>query len=145
MKKKCILVDIDGTLADISERRKILKETNNWDLFFENILQDRVNNWCLEIISKFKADHSIIVVTGRMSKHSDKTLRWLSNNNVFFTEIFFRKDNDYRSDEVVKEEIYLEKIFPNYKVIFVLDDRARVVKKWRELGLICLQCDEGNF
>ena len=30
-------------------------------------------------------------------------------------------------------------------LVHTLDDRDRVVKMWRKLGLTCLQVNEGNF
>jgi hypothetical protein len=31
------------------------------------------------------------------------------------------------------------------KVLFVVEDRNRVVEMWREEGLVCLQCAPGEF
>jgi hypothetical protein len=46
---------------------------------------------------------------------------------------------------VVKREIYRNLIEPKHNVWFVLDDRNSVVKMWREIGLTCLQVEEGNY
>lgn len=56
-----------------------------------------------------------------------------------------RKNNDFRPDEEIKKEIYFDKIINNYNILFILDDRAKVVKMWRELKLTCLQVDDGDF
>ena len=56
-----------------------------------------------------------------------------------------RKDGDYRPDTVVKKEIYEREIKDKYEVLFAIDDRTQVVKTWRELGLTCLQCANGDF
>lgn len=56
-----------------------------------------------------------------------------------------RKTGDYRKDCIVKEEIYRKDIEPIYDILFCVDDRKQVVDAWRELGLTCLQCAEGNF
>jgi len=56
-----------------------------------------------------------------------------------------RSQGDTRPDEIVKREIYEEHIKPLYNVDFVLDDRNKVVKMWRSLGLKVLQVAEGNF
>jgi hypothetical protein len=34
---------------------------------------------------------------------------------------------------------------PLDEIAFVLEDRNSMVKKWRELGLTCLQVAEGDF
>lgn len=56
-----------------------------------------------------------------------------------------RKNDDYRQDAVIKEEIYNLYIQPKFDVLFCIDDRKQVVDAWRNLGLVCLQCDEGQF
>jgi len=43
------------------------------------------------------------------------------------------------------KEIYEENIKGRYEVLFVLDDRNRVVDFWRSIGLICLQVAPGDF
>jgi hypothetical protein len=55
------------------------------------------------------------------------------------------RPGDMRNDSIVKEEIYEEHIKPRFNVRFVLDDRDRVVKMWRENGLKVLQVAEGDF
>ena len=56
-----------------------------------------------------------------------------------------RQNSDRRPDDVIKAEIYETCIEPYYNVLYVFDDRDRVVKMWREKGLTCLQVAEGNF
>jgi hypothetical protein len=31
------------------------------------------------------------------------------------------------------------------RILFVVEDRSRVVKMWRSEGLVCLQCAPGEF
>ena len=56
-----------------------------------------------------------------------------------------RKNNDFRGDEIIKKEIYIEKIKDKYNILFVLDDRQKVVNMWRDLNLTCLQVANGDF
>jgi hypothetical protein len=56
-----------------------------------------------------------------------------------------RKHNDYRSDDIVKKEMYFEYIQPKYNVVCVFDDRDKVVKMWRDLGILCCQVYYGDF
>ena len=145
MKDKCIIVDLDGTLANIEHRRKYLFQDNDWKKFSAEMEFDSVNRWCDEIISRFRSTHKIVIVTGRSFEFNSVTIEWLEQNKISFDEIFFRRKEDYRDDKIVKEEIFNNKIKGKYEVFFVLDDRSKVVEMWRSLGLVCLQCDEGNF
>ena len=146
MKKKAIIVDLDGTLADITHRRKFVEgKTKDWKNFNKNIIKDDLNIWCAEIIRRMINDHHVLLVSGRIDDLKSQTQEWLKKHEVPFTELLMRRDKDYRDDTVVKREIYEEKIKAFYDVLFVIDDRAKVVKMWREAGLVCLQCDWGDF
>jgi hypothetical protein len=145
-----IIVDVDGTIADIEHRRKHLQITpKNWDDFFRDMKDDKINEWCKEIILQLAPRYGVMLCTGRMEKHRAETVAWLKKNGLKFPniiKIFMREDNDFRSDDVVKEEIYLKQIKPAYKnILFVIEDRKRVADMWRRNGLICLHCAEGNF
>ncbi len=54
-----------------------------------------------------------------------------------------RKDNDRRSDTEVKRELLAT--LDKSKILFVVEDRSRVVEMWRSEGLVCLQCAPGEF
>lgn len=145
MKMPAILIDLDGTLANIDERRETFIRDNNWDLFYSKISEDKLNNWCLEIIYKFKDDYKIVLMSGRRSYYRKETDEWLKKFSVFHDLLLLREENDYRPDDVVKLEIYESKVKEVFEVLFVVDDRDSVVKMWRKIGLTCLQCAEGNF
>ena len=56
-----------------------------------------------------------------------------------------RKTKDYRDDGVVKLEL-LEQIRKNgFNPVIAFEDRDRVVKVWRDAGLICAQVAPGDF
>ncbi len=146
MKKLAIIVDLDGTLADITHRRKYVEgKKKDWKNFNKNILSDGINHWCREIIRKMMPDHHILLVSGRTDALRDETVEWLHLHQVPYTELLMRPREDHRDDAIVKREIYDSKVKPFYEILFVIDDRAKVVRMWRDLGLICLQCDWGDF
>ncbi|MGY3805526.1 phosphatase domain-containing protein (plasmid) [Pigmentibacter ruber] len=148
MKQKAIIIDLDGTLADCEHRRCFIAGTKkDWKSFSkdENIIQDKLNLWCATIINKFKDSHKILLVTGRMESSRKITIEWLNKFDIKYDLLLTRKDNDFRKDSVIKEELYKNFIEPHFDVLFCLDDRKQVVDTWRSLGLICLQCADGEF
>lgn len=146
MKSKAIIVDIDGTIANCLHRRHFLEEKNpDWRSFNESCVTDTLNPWCREIVEHFKSDHTILFVSGRAEEYREVTEKWLDDNKVCCHFLFMRKNKDYRDDTIIKKEIYESKIAQEYEVTFVIDDRSKMVDMWRKLGLICLQCDEGNY
>ncbi|MCK5629782.1 MAG: hypothetical protein KAI26_04145 [Nanoarchaeota archaeon] len=142
---KAIIVDIDGTLSNSEERKKICELPNgkiDFKKFYELMEMDPVAKWCNELMNKYDI---VLLVTGRPSDYEDKTVNWLNKHNILYDDLFMRKSGDYRKDYIIKQEIYDKNIKPFYNIEFCIDDRKQVVEMWRSNGLICLQCDEGNF
>ena len=136
--RKAIICDIDGTLAHMHDRSPY-----DWD----KVGDDDVDSTIKNILRVFYSDgsYAIIIVSGRDEVCKHKTIDWLRKNYVMYDELFMRPRGDNRPDEVIKKEIYDRHIKNEYRVAFVLDDRNKVVKMWRKLGLKCLQVEEGNF
>jgi hypothetical protein len=71
MKPKAIIVNLDGTLADIRVRLKHLHgEKKDWKSFNASIETDELHEWCREIIMRFASDHQIVIVLGRRARGS---------------------------------------------------------------------------
>jgi hypothetical protein len=140
---KTWLVDIDGTLAIRGERGPY-----DW----HRVGEDKPNEPVIEVVRALSARSNIVFVSGRMEQCRLQTLDWLHEHvcqrvlTCFHSPLFMRADDDYRHDTLVKREIYEKFILGEYDVAGVIDDRAQVVRMWRqELGLTCLQVAEGNF
>ena len=71
------------------------------------------------------------------------TIGITSKEGVNYHELLLRKDNDMRQDAIVKREI-LQRLDKS-RILFVVEDRSRVVEMWRAEGLTCLQCAPGEF
>lgn len=146
--KKAIIVDIDGTLADVEHRvHHVQAKAKNWRAFNDAMDMDELNIWCAKLIDAMKAQSfDILFVTGRDEDYRDKTETWLKIYNINYDKLFMRASIDFRPDHEVKKEIYLKEIKQKWEVVFVVDDRLSVVEMWRkELNLVCLQCDWGDF
>ena len=132
------IFDIDGTLA--------LK--GNRSPYDESMVElDSVNYPVVDILKGkyIESKSKVILVSGRSEKCREQTINWLNINKIPFDELYMRKENDTRKDSIIKEEIYNEHIKDKYYVEFICDDRDSVVKHWRDLGLLCLQCYYGDF
>ena len=137
---KCIICDLDGTLALHNGR-------NPFD--HSKIYTDKINPYVRRIIQQYAyLGVEIIYLSGRMEDAKVASENWLKVNGCWFfygQQVIMRKDKDFRSDSIVKTELYETFIKDKYFVEFVLDDRDKVVKTWRELGLLCLQVYYGDF
>jgi len=145
LKPKAIIVDIDGTLANVDHRVGLLPD---WDSFFAAQKDDTVNEWCRNLLWRYHPDYTIFYITGRPEKYREVTKKWLMEKEcptLGAVDLYMRPDTKHDNDDEVKKKIYEDHIKNKYDVEFVIDDRDKVVAMWRELGLVCLQCAEGNF
>jgi len=62
---------------------------------------------------------------------------------VNYHELVLRKDEDFIADAVVKRKIL--RTLDKSKILFVVEDRSRVVERWRSEELVYLQCAPGEF
>ena len=145
-----VLVDIDGTLADGTHRQKYVryedyesacgrgtneKFKKDWKTYFSLLHLDTpiipVVEW---VRSLYDQGYYICIVSGRDTTQGDRTVEWLSKHNVMYHRLFMRNGGDSREDSIIKKEI-LDKITPNIRVAFAIDDRPRVIRMWRENGI----------
>jgi phosphoglycolate phosphatase-like HAD superfamily hydrolase len=145
MTGELVIFDIDGTLADVSERvHHINKKPKNWDAFTAGMAQDKAIHSMVRLCNILHAAGlRIILCSGRHEKNRLETMEWLARQGVQYHELLLRKDEDYRADATVKREIL--KGLEKDKILFVVEDRSRVVKMWRSEGLTCLQCAPGEY
>lgn len=140
----CIIVDIDGTLAHMSGRSPYDYSQVHTDIVDENVASIVRRYYARDVMTEIP-DTYVVIVSGRDGGCRTETEKWLQDNNIPYDEFYMRQHDDHRDDRIVKREIYEEFIKPRFNVRFVLDDRDRVVKMWREQGLKVLQVAEGDF
>jgi hypothetical protein len=140
-----VIFDIDGTLADISERvHHVRKKPKNWKAFNAGMAQDKAIHSMVRLCNiLYAAGLRIVLCSGRNEKNRPETVEWLAKQGVNYHELLLREDNDFRTDAVVKREIL--QTMDKSKILFVVEDRSRVVEMWRSEGLVCLQPAPGEF
>lgn len=136
MKKKAIICDLDGTLALLNGRDP-LKEQSKCG---EDLLQEFVAD---VLFAMWESDYELLLVSGRYDTYQEQTEQWLVAHDIPYSFLALRQANDYRSDDIIKREIYENHIEPHYDVQFVIDDRPKVIRMWKELGLKVLDVGDG--
>ena len=155
MKRKAVIIDLDGTLVNnglrvqnnLQRRRENLTNPQiRWDEFFDKTMEyDLPNLWGIEMVNAFnKQGYKILFLTGRMATEKTKTAtqQWLNmyvNPDVDY-ELIMREEKDYRRNEQTKLDIMLNKIMPMYDVLFAVDDARGNVDMFRNLGIPALHC-----
>lgn len=150
MLEKAIICDLDGTLSNSSWRVHYLDATDgkkkDWNAFNAGAAFDQVHQWCLDLIYVYHgAGHKIIFLTARAGSPETRSVTetWLRANVYVDYQLFMRKNNDYRPDFVVKQEIYNLDIAPFYDVRLAIDDKPAVCQMWATCGVPTVLCD--NF
>jgi phosphoglycolate phosphatase-like HAD superfamily hydrolase len=135
MNKQTVIVDIDGTLADISHRERHVKgKRKRWGKFFQNMDKDLPIPEVAAKVRQLSLDHTIILVSGRPDEYRAVTEEWLKRHKIPYQDLYMRKSGDFRPDDVVKQEI-LKTRLKKEEIKLVIDDRPRVIRMWRKNGL----------
>lgn len=152
-KKKTIIFDLDGTLALIDKRRELAMKSGkmDWDVFFNpaNIHLDEPNKPVIELYNACAMQgHPTMIFSGRSDRMRMATLKWLAKElptpSKDKVAMRMRREGDYTPDDELKRK-WFDFYFKKDEVLFVVDDRDKVVKMWRDMGLTCLQVADGNF
>lgn len=145
MGKDIVLFDIDGTLSDVSKRiHDLQKKPKDWNAFFAGIAQDKAVSSMVRLCNiLYSSGVQVMLCSGRSEEHRKETVGWVARQRVNYHRLLLRRNGDRRTDVLVKREM-LAGIDKN-KILFVVEDRSRVVAMWRAEGLVCLQCAPGEF
>jgi len=138
-----VIFDIDGTLAVMGDRSPydgaaVWKDTPNHDVATALTLHR-------------EASHTIYIVSGRDELYRDVTEKWLDSHGIKYDELLMRptEEGEKREDSIIKHELFNKHIRPlGYRILGVYDDRHRVLRMWRELGLTTFHVngpDAGDF
>lgn len=144
--KKLIIVDLDGTLADDTHRAHLLKDPENrrWNEYFSLCHLDEPNYPIIQLLRNLwsACGYDVYILSGRSDTVRQQTEEWLNRHNVPYDLLQMREAEDRTQDDKLKlgwAEQWKD------KVLFVLEDRQRVVDAWREAGYTCLQVAPGKF
>lgn len=132
-KPDCIIVDLDGTLAHMVDRRPY-----DWD----RVGEDDIDAAVLDVVRTFRqsGNVSVVLLSGRDGSCRAETGEWIERHGVPCDALFMRAAGDQRRDSIVKRELFEEHIGDRYNVLFVIDDRQQVINEtWLPLGVHVLQ------
>jgi predicted kinase len=139
-KPDAFMFDLDGTVYHMNDKRGPYDHNVDVD-DPDDIVQGIVD-------SLWMAGWVPVAMSGRKEATRKKTEECLTRDNVPFDSLFMRHDDDNRSDDLVKHDLFWNHVAPNYNVRFVIDDRAQVCRMWKRIGIKVLNVagmDDGEF
>jgi predicted kinase len=132
-----VMCDIDGTLA---------LHTDRGPYDFDRCMSDGLNLPVFEALTMYRnSGHAIVLLSGRQEEYRRHTEQWLAEFKVPYDELWMRGVGDRRRDDIVKAELFDAHVRDRFNVRVSLDDRDRVVRLWRRLGLPTWQVNYGDF
>ncbi len=145
-KRNCFIFDLDGTICDVRHRRQyVATKPRNWDAWNAGLVNDKPHRPVQMVYQALRNSYEtdLIIVSGRSDDYKDQTINWLTDNEIFYDEIYMRKYKDHRDDSVVKGEI-ADEILKTHNILGVFDDRQRVVNMWIERGIWVFDVGQGK-
>lgn len=148
---KIIVVDLDGTLCNDTHRKYHL-DAKDWDAYhlaskddepWEDVL-DTMN--ILDLSNKT----TFVACTGRNEEYRDITMDWFNRFDVPIDLLLMRPNGNYQPDHELKPALLSDHFGLSHgelreHVLFILEDRDKVVDAWRALGHRCWQVQPGGF
>lgn len=145
MKPLAAIFDRDGTLASI-HNGPTSKEKGDWAAYNAALPFDAVVPEVAGLLHAIRPGVTRIMVSGRMEgdwpgdrRRRFAMLDWIEKYELPIDVLYMREGGDTRRDSVVKEEILLTQILPDYHPVLAVDDRPEVCDVWRRHGIHVIQ------
>jgi hypothetical protein len=154
-----IIFDLDGTLANCEHRRHLVtkdRKDPRWKEFYNRCGSDTPIDPVIKVFRALQYDdmeeHDIRIWSGRCESTRRVTVGWLLDwvsgcvaKYMYEPHLRMRPVGNTEPDDVIKERWLRESIADGWKPDLVFDDRAKVVRMWRNNGIICAQVAPGEF
>lgn len=141
--RSAIIVDMDGTLADVSGiRHHIVPPTPKPKGWYKDFHAFHSESASVPVNAAVR-DHAIrasllgnavLVVTARRAMYRHPTAWFLALHGIPSDALYMRGDKDGREDYLVKKDI-LASIRTRYNVIHAIDDNPSVIALWESEGI----------
>lgn len=132
MKPRAVIVDVDGTLVDVSSiRHYVMRERDKKDFqaFHAAAKFCPPIETTLALVKQARqAGLAVLVVTARRRKWEHETRGWL-NEWTEFEELHMRDDGDHRKDFDIKRDI-LASLRERFEIVLAIDDNPSVLALW---------------
>jgi predicted kinase len=134
--QKCIIVDLDGTVALFDESGPHYRSPYDASRCDEvDYLSEPV---AMAIRGFVLQGVECIFVSGREDKFEAQTSRFLAKHFSDINYSLFMRSSEREKgvdDRIIKERIFREHILPYYYTVACIDDRLKVLRMWHSLGL----------
>ncbi len=147
---ECYIFDIDGTIANASDRLHFIKKVNpDWDAFYAACVNDKPIKPVIDVLNAlFLKGHIIVFTSGRSNVVFEQTMNWIQENTVLSDGdylLYMRPIGSYEQDAKLKHGFLKLIRKRGLEPAMVFEDRQQCVNMWRDWGIPCAQVAEGDF
>lgn len=134
-----VIVDVDGTLADVSGIRHYVLDDPRKRLF-QKFHAAASFTTPMPLVAELvralhAADLSVVILTSRTEEWRYNTRIWLRKWDIPFDALGMRAQHDDRRDDDVKRDLYGQMRRLGYDPVLAIDDNPIVVQLWRSLNI----------
>lgn len=141
--RDAIILDVDGTLCDVSSVRYHVDLTHpyntgekRFDRFHSESVDCPPHQEALDEYHKAREEGlAILVVTGRMEEWKCHTMTWLKEHEVIYDELYMRPQDDCRKDVIVKTMLLEQIREDGYRPVLAVDDNPAIIGLWKNKGI----------
>lgn len=137
--RKAVLVDVDGTLCDVSGVRHYVQSDpkhRNFDKFHRaSALCPAIASTVAWVREQHATGITVIIMTSRKQQYEHLTRVWLRKWSVPYDRLLLRDDHDERRDDLVKADLLAKIRAEGYEVIAAIDDNPSIIALWESEGI----------
>jgi hypothetical protein len=140
----CVIVDIDGVLADGAHRQHLVR-AKRWREFFDAAHRDAPIAETAVLLRLLDADLVVVLLTGRPARTREPTITWLAEHGYRWDLLIMKEDSDLRKTDRAKREAVADLRQAGFNPVLALDDEPGNVDMYRLEGVPCLYIHSGYY
>jgi len=130
----CVVVDIDGVVADVRHRLQYLdRRPKDWQGFFAAAKNDQLLGVGADFARSASSSHLVVYLTGRPERLRATTATWLAAHGLPDGTLLMRRDGDHRPAVMVKMA-HLRRLQRDIAVDLIVDDDPLVIDAAEKAG-----------
>ncbi|UOR02046.1 hypothetical protein MUN77_01560 [Leucobacter allii] len=136
---EAVIVDVDGTLCDVSGVRHYVladPQRRDYEAFHGASALCPPIPATLDWVEQHRAaGRTVFVVTARSQRWEFLTRRWMRKWGIRYDWLLMRADGDLRKDRLVKTDILARIRARGFEVVAAIDDNPNVIDLWQAEGI----------
>jgi hypothetical protein len=145
---RCVLVDIDGVLADASNRQHYLNNPEgrrDWRGFFGAVGEDLPLSAVPALLALLDSSLSVVLLSARPAWVFQLTVDWLHRHEMRWDLLILRGDDDIADAADFKRGVLFELRAMGWDVALAIDDDERIIEMYSTENQPALYIHSGYY